>query len=139
MKFNLLITIALPLGYLISCQPATVGVTGKWMRSGKQATTFASEPVFGSCGDMELIADSSFRIHGNSSTVDTTTPGWSVCQEITGRWELEPDSLLTFWLDGESQKLFLRYRIRKLTQEEMVLHSVLSQSETDNLHFTKSD
>lgn len=139
MKFPLLITIALPLGCLISCKETAVGPAGKWIRTVKQAGTAASHSTFGSCGDMELKADSSFRILGDSASANSTSPGWSVCQEIKGRWELEPDSLLTFWLDGESHKLFLRYRIRKLTRGEMVLHSVLSQSETDNLHFTKSD
>jgi len=74
-------------------------------------------------GDTYFYEDSTFLIHGDSSTDSSTTPGWHVGKESKGVWEVNKKNLLTLWLEPKENKFFSVYIIIKLTDTELILRS----------------
>lgn len=112
---------------------------GKWIRLPKDSALNGQIRKFGFCGDLELKKDHSFLILGDAATSKSTTSGWAVCEQQKGPWELYKGTLLTLWLDDRTSKVYLRYRIIKLNNKELVLRSVLSDSAEYDLYFIKAD
>ncbi|MGO8056411.1 hypothetical protein, partial [Rhizobium leguminosarum] len=72
-------------------------------------------------GDIQFRADSTFHIQGDSSTKNSSTPGWHVGDELVGTWELSNNNLLTLWIEPKEHKIFLMYVIIKLSRNQLVL------------------
>jgi hypothetical protein len=96
---------------------------GKWERVDKDKTIDTTNHPDSKCGNLELRANSTFHIEGDSSSQNTQTPGWHVCQEVEGNWELDKKNYLTLWLSGYERKIFLRYKIISVTKYKLVLRS----------------
>jgi hypothetical protein len=68
-------------------------------------------------GDLIIRSDSTFHIEGDSSTRNSTIPGWHVGDEYNGTWE-QKNNLLFLLLENQP---FLSFIIVKLTSERLVL------------------
>jgi len=112
---------------------------GKWIRLPKDSALTGQIRKFGFCGDLELKKDHRFLILGDAAASKSTTSGWAVCEQQQGPWELYKGNLLTLWLDDRTSNVYLRYRIIKLNNKELVLRSVLSDTPEFDLYFIKAD
>ena len=79
-------------------------------------------------GDLEINADTTFHIEGDSSEKNSTIPGWHVREEMNGTWELQNNKRLTLWLEPKESKMFLSFVIISLTQEELVLRLYMERN-----------
>jgi hypothetical protein len=76
-------------------------------------------------GDLQINADSTFHIEGDSSTMNSTISGWHSGDEYNGTWELRDKNRLTMWLDRKENRMFLPFIIIMLTKDKLVLRLTL--------------
>lgn len=102
---------------------------GHWRRVNpniKNQDTTSKEPQW---NDLQINADSTFHIEGNSSTKNSTIPGWHSGDEYNGTWELRDKNRLTLWLDRKKFRMYLSFIIISITENKLVLR--LSSSLND--------
>ncbi len=75
--------------------------------------------------DLQINADSTFHIEGNSSTANSTISGWHSGNEYNGTWEQRDNNGLLLWLDRKEDRMFLPFIIIKLTKDKLVLRMTL--------------
>ena len=110
---------------------------GKWKRVDKDKLIDTVSSSAKNCGNLELRVDSTFQIEGDSSTHNSQTPGWHVCEAMTGNWELNNKNNLTLWLAGDQGRVFLRYKIILLTKHKLVLRSQFSEKKQRDIIYSR--
>ena len=101
-------------------------VIGKWRRVNTKTKFQDGTFKQSNWGDLEIRADSTFHIQGDSSTKISTVPGWHVGDEYNGTWELHDSNRLTLWFDPREDKLFISYLIVKLVKNKLVLRGAFN-------------
>ena len=96
---------------------------GSWRRVDSISNQTNTNQGKNQWGDTYFYKDSTFHIHGDSSTNNSTTPGWHVGEESKGTWEVGNKNHLTLWLQPKESKFFIVYIIIKLTDTELILRS----------------
>ncbi len=102
---------------------------GKWRRVNSpidnQDTTRQWE-------NLEIRTDSTFRIEGDSSTINSTIPGWHTSVEYNGTWELHDKKRLFLWMEPKESKMFLWFVIVRLTKNKLVLRLGFNKNEKNH-------
>jgi hypothetical protein len=79
-------------------------------------------------GDLEIFSDSTFHIQGDTTTQNSTTPGWHTDDEFKGTWERRGYKHLILLVEPKKYNGFLFYKVIKLSKEKLVLRSNLDKS-----------
>jgi hypothetical protein len=74
-------------------------------------------------GDLEIRSDSTFHIQGDTTTQNSTTPGWHTGDEFNGTWERRNNKHLILLIEPKKYNGFLFYKVIKLSKEKLVLRS----------------
>jgi len=114
------------LSILLSCFSAQTYsqvslLIGTWRRVNPKLTVQDTIHKQLKYGDFEINQDSTFHIEGDSSTQNSTIPGWHVGDEYNGKWELDSSNHLTLYFDPKENKLIFRYIIIELNRNKLVL------------------
>jgi len=102
---------------------------GKWRRVNPTLSNQDTTNKQLKWGDLEIPIDSTFHIEGDTSTRNSTIPGWHSGDEYNGTWQLHDSNRLTFWMEPKESTMFLWFIIIKLTKDKLILR----------LGFDKSD
>ena len=78
--------------------------------------------------DLEIRKDSTFHIEGDSSSQNSTIPGWHTGEEFNGTWELYNKNRLFLRMEPKENKMFVWYIIIKLTNNKLILRSGLDKN-----------
>ena len=105
-----------------------LSLIGNWRRvtsSSKKTLLNNNEPQY---GDMQIHSDSTFHIQGAMISTSVTQPGWHTGEDITGNWEQKDSTYIILWLDPKNERLFLTYKIIKLTETKLIIRSLLGKN-----------
>lgn len=105
---------------------------GKWRRVNTSVRNQDTANKHLRLGDLEIRTDSTFHIEGDTSTRNSTIPGWHTGVEFNGTWELHDTNRLTFWMEPKEDKMFLWFIIIKLTKDKLILR--LGFNKNDKKH-----
>ncbi len=104
---------------------------GNWRRitpSEKRKVIIGKQPQ---TGDLAINHDSTFYIWGDSANLKSNQVGeWVSSEEYKGTWKQTDNKHLTLFLDPKESKMFLPFRIVKLTKETLVLRFVFDKKKT---------
>jgi hypothetical protein len=98
-----------------------INIIGKWRRVNPKSHFQDTTHKQLKWGDIEIRSDSTFHIEGDSSTKNSTIPGWHGGEEYNGTWELDDVNRLTLWMEPQENRMFLWFKIIKLTEKKLVL------------------
>jgi hypothetical protein len=113
--FSILLTCLFTLTY------GQESLIGNWRRVDpniENQDTTSKQPQW---GDLQINADSTFHVEGNSATKNSTISGWHSGDEYNGTWELGDNNRLTLWLDRKKYRMYLSFIIINITQDKLVL------------------
>jgi hypothetical protein len=108
---------------------------GKWRRVNPTLSDQDTTNKQLKWGDLEIRSDSTFHIEGDTSTRNSTIPGWHSGDEYNGTWELHDKNRLTLWMEPKETKMFLWFIIVKLAKDKLVLR--LGVDKNDKKHDIK--
>ena len=111
---------------------------GKWKRIKKPATKYQGNTTrqVPNWGDLEIRADATFHIEGDSANKNSTTPGWYSGAELNGTWECRDNKHLIFWL-GTKKEMPLSYKIVVRTTGKLILRPPLDKDSKYDLNFLR--
>jgi hypothetical protein len=95
-------------------------LVGNWKRVIKNQPVKIQQKQW---GDLEIRSDSTFHIEGDTTNQRSTTPGWHTGDEYNGTWKQQGNKYLMLLLEPKQDKMFLSYKIIKLSKEKLVLRS----------------
>jgi hypothetical protein len=98
-----------------------ITLVGKWQRVNHNSKFPDTSNKQLTWGDIEIRSDSTFHIEGDSSTKNSTIPGWHVGEEYNGTWKLDDFNRLTLWMEPQEDSRFLWFKIIKLMKKKLVL------------------
>jgi len=105
-----------------------VSVIGKWRPINPKLKINDTTNKQLKYGDIEIRQDSTFHIEGDSSTQNSSIPGWHTGDESNGTCEVYDNNHLTLWLEPKENKMFLSYIIIKLTKDKLILRSSFNKN-----------
>lgn len=105
---------------------------GKWRRVNPALSTQDTTNKQLKWGDLEIRTDSTFHIEGDTSTRNSTIPGWHSSDEYNGTWELHDNNRLTLRMEPKESKMFLWFIIVKVTKDQLILR--LGFNKNDKKH-----
>jgi hypothetical protein len=111
---------------------------GKWKRIKKPVVKYRGNITrqVPNWNDLEIRADSTFHIEGDTSNQHSTTAGWYSAAAINGTWECRDHKHLIFWL-GTKKEMPLSYRIVILTSKKLILRPPLDRDSKYDLNFER--
>ena len=109
---------------------------GKWRRVNQSANQDVNRSKQAQTSDLTLYPDSTFFIQGDSTTKNSTMPGWHSGTEYTGTWEQTDKNHLYLFPTPKQDRLFLPYIIVELTSEKLVLRSTFDNKKNKLLYLT---
>jgi hypothetical protein len=115
-------------GLLIRAQSQT-SVIGKWRREIPTFTNQDTTNKQAKGGDLEIRTDSTFHIEGDTSTQNSTIPGWHAGDEYNGTWKLHDNDRLTLSMEPKDSKVFLPFIIVKMTKDKLILRLGFNNNE----------
>ncbi len=136
MLLKFLITFLLFLGFSTQIF-SQITLVGNWKRVIPVIKYKGSVIKQGHWGDLEIRQDSTFRIQGDTTNQNSTTPGWHTGDEFNGTWEQLNGNLLFLWLEPKENKMFLSYKIIKLSKEKLVLRSNFNKNNKHDITYLR--
>jgi hypothetical protein len=115
--------------FFVNCQ-SQISLIGNWRRTDLKLTPSKNNKQW---GDTEFKTDSTFHIEGDTTNEQSTTPGWHVGGAVDGIWKFQKPNYLSLHTDPNEPLFFFRYRIMKLTKNELVL-STYSDKKSKKSH-----
>jgi hypothetical protein len=119
---KVLITI-LFIGFYIHGYSQT-GLIGAWRRVNPNMKTQDIKNKQIKKWDLEIYADSTFHMQGDTAVQTSTVSGWHVGEDYKGTWEQNDSTYLTLWIGPKKERMFLTYKIVKLTSKKLLLRSL---------------
>lgn len=129
LRYSLYIFFIFGFTTVCSCQSSVIG---KWRYLPPNANPDSVKLSRNVCGDLEVRSDFKFVVLGDSSKPSSNTPGWNVCSDFGGIWELIDGKDLLLKYDPQENKIFVRYKIISLSSKFMVLRSYLDLKSADH-------
>ncbi|PZP50206.1 MAG: hypothetical protein DI598_06130 [Pseudopedobacter saltans] len=101
-----------------------ISLIGDWRIINKSTSKGRQDTSIHNIGDIQLNADSTFYIFGDTTSSKSQIPGWHVGSPHKGRWTFIKGnpSRLNLYYDAKDQHKFFPYIIDKITKNEMILY-----------------
>lgn len=111
---------------LLACKSSQI--IGDWHRTDLNPNNKNSHQ-----GDLSIHSDSTFYVVGDSTNNQDTIPGWNTGEGYKGKWE-ENNRHLILWLEPKEEKLFLSFKIIRLTKNKLVLTTAFDEHNKNAYH-----